>query len=159
MTVFSLSTLPLQLERWVLLLSYFIQLQEIAETYIQAITTVNVHMNSGCKTYKLKRLVLHPTILQIWRFSVLAMLLSHVKCPCEFEDTASNIFASIFAAVPCCKLENCCWDYKLVSDWSLAKQTSSFVYTIINRACVSFTPRIHTFVRGRRCMHVCRSME
>ena len=34
---------------------------------------------------------------------------------CETPSTQisrfCNIFVSIFAAVPCCKLESCCWDY------------------------------------------------
>ena len=56
----------------------------------------------------------------------------------------------IFVAVACCKLEKFGLKCKLIHDWSLSKQTRSFIYVILNTkwACASVISRIHSFVRG-----------
>ena len=41
-----------------------------------------------------------------------------------------QLFIDFFFAVPCCEFEKFCWKCKLLRDWSLAKQTRSFIYVI-----------------------------
>ena len=101
------------------------------------------------KHYKMIENLLKPTKLHLSKFF---QNYNAVLCQTPSKQTSGycNVFASIFAAVRCCKLENLCWDFKRLRDFSPAKRTSSFVYIVLNTkwARALFIARIRTFSRG-----------
>ena len=74
---------------------------------------------------------------------------SHFVVTCKMSmRISSNIFASIVATVPCCVLENCCWDYMLVSSRLIFGEADEQFSLYKESMCVIHSKNLHHYQGG-----------